>query len=84
MTNLETSLQQPSIENKLLKPTFSMHNEITSKKLIISDDIPSLLTCTENSNNSEESLCTIDSLITVTVNNINVLFQMTKLVYVIS
>jgi len=38
-----------------------VQNEISSNTLIISDDIPSLLTCTDNINNSEEPL--IDSLI---------------------
>lgn len=55
MANLETSLQQPStsIENTILKATTSGQNEITSKKLIISDDIPTLLTCNDNTNNCE-------------------------------
>lgn len=46
--------------------TSPVQNEIPSKTLI-----PSLLTCTDNTDNSKESLCLINSLIPETVNNID-------------
>ncbi|XP_050064472.1 uncharacterized protein LOC126553337 [Aphis gossypii] len=54
--------------NTMPEITTSVKNEISSKTLIISDNIPSLLTCTDNINNSEEPL--IDNLIPeIIVNN---------------
>jgi len=54
--------------NTMPEITTSVQNEISSNTLIISDDIPSLLTCNNNINNSEESL--IDNLIPeIIVNN---------------
>ncbi|KAF0701787.1 Uncharacterized protein FWK35_00033867, partial [Aphis craccivora] len=62
ITNLRSSLQQPSSTMNTMPEitTSPVQNEISSNTLIISDDIPSLLTCTDNINNSEESL--IDNL----------------------
>lgn len=54
--------------NTIPEITTSVKNEISSNTLIISDNIPSLLTCTNNINYSEEPL--IDNLIPeIIVNN---------------
>lgn len=67
-TNLGTSLQQPSTStiNTMSEATTSPVQNKIPRRLI-----PSLLTCTDNTINSKESLYLIDSLIPETVNNID-------------
>lgn len=71
IANLETSLHQcsTSLVNSMSEvTTSSIQNEISSKTLITSDDVPHLLTNTNIINNVEESLSLTNSL-TESVNN---------------